>query len=115
MFTIILAVLLAVAIITIAYLYLNLQMERKISQYYNEMGEAAKAENRTLRTKLSKRIDRHNRASAHIVRQQAELHEHKQALTRTNQIIELFLETFHGLEGEVTVTRNQARRLFVAS
>ena len=113
MFTIILAVLLGIAIITIGILYVNLQAEKNVSQYFADETAELYEKNYDLQRKLAKRKERHLRASGHITRQQAQLEEKDRALVRTNQIIELFLETFHGFEGDVKLTRNQARRLFV--
>lgn len=115
MFTIVLAVLLGAAIITLGVLYNKYRSAVSANTRIFNQACVLNQEKTELQQRLDKRKERHLRASGHIQRQRALLEEKDTALLRANQIVELFLETFQGFEGDVTITRTQARRLFVAS
>lgn len=115
MFNIVLAVFLGIAIIAFGVAYSKYLSVRDQNQLLNDTRWDLYNQNVELRRKLEKRTERHNRASGEIVRQRALLNESEKALARSNQIVELLLESVRGSESDVSLTRNQARRLFVVS
>jgi hypothetical protein len=117
MFTIILAVLLAVAIVWIGYSTVTERTLRFALDYLIDVNLDLVEENTGLRRKLDRRRERHQRASRHIVTQRAQLREKEAELERAGIWIRYFFKIFDssGIKiDDIHITRKEARNLFVA-
>ena len=118
MLTIIFAVLLGLAIIVIGLQRVQLLNERKLSDHLLENVNTLTDEKLALKQKLARRKERHLRASGEIDKQRTQLREKNEELERAGRWIQLFFELLDELQfddKQISLNRNEARRLFVAS
>jgi hypothetical protein len=117
MFTITLAVALAIAIVAIGFLTKALLHERYLKGLHIQVAVLTHDENVALRKRLERRTERHQRASSHLVTQRAQLREKEAELARAGIWIQYFFKILDssGVKiDDIHITRKEARSLFVA-